>query len=793
MKISYNWLCQYLPTVIPAEKVSQILTSVGLEVEEMITTGGINVGLEGLIVGKIIHIEKHPNADSLNLTRVFTGTEELTIVCGAKNAALNQKVVVAPVGTTLYPLGGEPFKIKKAKIRGAESFGMLCAADEIGLNADHTGIIELPQGTNEGTPVKDILLPQQDTVFEIGITPDRSDAMSHIGVARDIIAYLNSHTAEKLQLIKPSSSFIANGVSPIKVIVNEGCKRYSGIFIKNVTVTQSPQWMQDRLNAIGVSPINNIVDITNYILHEFGQPLHAFDADKISGNIIVKTLPENTLFKTLDGKERKLNSFDLMICDEQKPLCIAGVYGGENSGITNETKNVFLESACFNADYIRKTSMAHGLRTDAAIRYEKGANPEITIEAVKRFLELLGENGSAEGEIIDLSTGNNEKTIISFATSFISDVSGKNYSSGMIDTILNSLEYEILQHDENITVAVPFSKPSIKIPADIAHEIMRIDGLDEIEIPKIISIAPSKEENEKKEFLKEKIANLLTAIGFNEIFTNSIANSKLYTNQNALVKMINNLSAELDVLRPSMLHSMLQSVAYNVNRKNSDIKFYEFGKSYSFSAKRFSEIPHLSILISGKTEGDRENKSKNFDLYNLKGIIALISSATGISMQFEKTENEDFDIAFNIYSGKNVIGVMGKISALAAKKHDLKANVFYADILWENLVGLYSQELVYKEISKFPKAERDLSIVIDKQISFDAVEKTTANCGIKNLESVKLFDVFESEKLGKNKKALALNYVFANDASTLKDSEIEQMMNTLMNAYILELNAEIRK
>lgn len=798
MKISYNWLMDYLPETISPEKTAEILTSVGLEVEGTIAMGSVKGNLEGLIVGQITNIEKHPNADSLQITTVNSGGENtLQIICGAKNVALNQKVVVATIGTTLYPLGGEEFKIKKAKIRGIESEGMLCAMDEIGLGNDHAGIIVLPESAVIGEDVKSILLPSPDSVFEIGITPDRSDAMSHIGAARDVAAYISHHEKKEFNLINPDEKTSSTGNAPIKVIVNEGCKRYSGIYIKNVTIKESPDWLKEKLNSIGLAPINNIVDITNFVLHEYGQPLHAFDANKISSEINVKTLPENTPFITLDGKERKLSSTDLMICDGSNPLCIAGVYGGINSGISESTTNVFLESACFEADYIRKTSLKHGLRTDAAIRFEKGSDVSITMKALKRGAELILNiaGGNLEGNYVDVVSNMPAKTIIHLTWKYLNNISGKIYEQKDVKNMLIQLGYNIIdQNEDSIKVEVPYNKPAIKIDADIAHEIMRIDGLDQIEIPQIISIAPSIEKHEVERALKEKVATLLTFNGFYEIFTNSITDSKLYDKpSNTIVKLINNLSADLDIMRPSMLQNGLEVIAYNLNRKNPNLKFYEFGKTYSRNENNFSETMHLSILMCGGGNSDWKHTEVPIDFFEIKGIVEQIAELTGLNLNFISEKNEIFESCVSILIDDKKAGIVGKVSGHELKKQDIKQPVYFADIIWENLRNNYTTDLTYREISKFPKAERDLSIVVAKSINFSEIEDVTKSCNLGKLESVKLFDIFESEKLGNSKKSIALNFQFSDENSTLTDSEIDKMMNSLISAYTSKLNAEIRK
>ncbi|MEO7263283.1 MAG: phenylalanine--tRNA ligase subunit beta, partial [Ferruginibacter sp.] len=588
MIISYNWLCDYLPLgpagvpeKIEPEKLSKILTSIGLEVESMETYSSVKGGLKDLVTGKILTCEKHPDADKLKITTVDAGLEKpLQIVCGAPNAEAGQYVIVAIVGATLYPTSGEPFTIKKAKIRGVDSQGMICAEDEIGLGAGHDGIMILPEEIIPGTPASTVFEVMEDIIFEIGLTPNRMDAMSHLGVARDVCAWLSHHHKKDTVARLPYKNNFKpdNKKSSIKVTVENviGCPRYSGVSISNITVEDSPKWLKEKLTGIGLKPINNIVDITNFILHETGQPLHAFDADKITGNhVIVKNAEPGSSFITLDEKKRILDQDDLMICNSEEPMCIAGVYGGLQSGVTKNTKNIFLESACFQPESIRKTSLRHGLRTDAATRFEKGTDISQTVIVLKRAATLIKEitGGEISSDIIDVYPAPAVKKSIGLKFHYLKKLSGKNYHGDTVKNILQSLGFELVKEgSDEIWVNVPFSKPDICLPADLVEEIMRIDGLDNIEIPSSINISPSVNVNAKKISLKENTAAILAGIGFQEIFTNSITNSAYYDDGQLQhsVKMLNSLSAELDIMRPSMLHTGLESVAYNVHRKNAD-------------------------------------------------------------------------------------------------------------------------------------------------------------------------------------------------------------------------------
>jgi phenylalanyl-tRNA synthetase beta chain len=584
MTISYNWLSEYLPWPIEPQKLSKILTSIGLEVESLTFYENVKGGLAGLVVGEVLTVTQHPNADKLKITTVHIGAEApLQIVCGASNVAVGQKVIVATIGTTIYPSTGDPLTMRVAKIRGEESFGMICAEDEIGLGSSHDGIMVLPADTIVGMPAATLFEPYQDWVYEIGLTPNRMDAMSHLGVAKDVCAYLTHHEKEAKPVTPFSNSFSPdqnNKTITVSIENEEACKRYTGIELTGVTVSDSPSWLKNRLTAIGVRPINNIVDVTNYILHETGQPLHAFDAAAITGyQVIVKNVAAGTSFTTLDNKERKLQDTDLLICNATDPMCIAGVFGGAASGVHAGTTSIFLESAWFHNTTIRKTSLHHGLRTDAATRFEKGVDIASTVQVLKRAALLIKEvaGGSISSDVTDVYPNVTPKTEVAVKYHYIKKLSGKNYHPEAVKKILTALGFEVIGEGiDELRVAVPYSKPDISIPADLVEEILRIDGLDNIEIPTTITISPAVEVASAKEVIKEKTANFLVCKGFVEIFTNSITNSQYFTPAvlETAVKMINNLSADLDVLRPSMLETGLETIAYNCNRRNHNYQWF---------------------------------------------------------------------------------------------------------------------------------------------------------------------------------------------------------------------------
>jgi phenylalanyl-tRNA synthetase beta chain len=815
MIISYNWLSEYLPEIIEPEKLSKILTSIGLEVESLHKYEAVKGGMQGLVVGEVITCEKHPDADKLKLTTVDIGTgEKLQIVCGAANVAAGQKVVVATIGSTIYPINGEPLTMKKAKIRGVESHGMICAEDEIGLGESHDGIMVLPADTKAGTPAADHFKLTDDHIFEIGLTPNRSDAMSHLGVARDVCAWLSHHNKKETVVRSPFKNAFKpdNQGLQIEVVIEntEACARYAGVSIEGVTIAESPDWLQHRLKSIGLRPINNIVDITNFILHETGQPLHAFDADAITGNlpagqagkVIVKNMPEGTAFVTLDEKERKLFADDLMICNAGTPMCMAGVYGGIHSGVTAATKNIFLESAWFNPTAIRKTSLKHGLRTDAATRFEKGVDIGNTVHVLKRAALLIKEiaGGNIASDIIDVYPAPKEKTEVALKYHYLKKLSGKNYHGDTVKNILHNLGFELIKEgDDEMRFKVPYHKPDISIGADIVEEIMRIDGLDNVDIPSMITIAPAVETLAHEAAYTEKVAEYLAGSGFREIFTNSITNSGYYTDDvlKHTVKMINNLSEELNVMRPAMMETGLTSVAYNLNRKNNDLTFFEFGKTYSVNeAGKYVEDNHLTIYITGnKTADGWKGKGEKADFYFTKAVFEKIMKLLGLNaVTYTRAENPDLSNGLQAGIKNEKIAEIGLISNSKLERFDIKQPVFYADLHWDRLLKLNKKNNIqYKEVGKYPAVNRDLAIVVNKTLPFEAVEKATAAAKLNKLTAISLFDIFESEKIGAGKKSMAISFTFLDEEKTMTDTDIDSMMNKIIGAYEKELGAEIRK
>ena len=811
MTISYKWLSEYLPVTVEPERLARILTSIGLEVESFEKYEEVKGGLKGLVIGEVLSTEKHPNADKLTLTKVSVGNgEPLQIVCGAPNVAAGQKVVVAKVGTTIYPINNEPLTMKVAKIRNVESHGMICAEDEIGLGTSHDGILVLNEDAKVGTPAFEYFQPYEDWIYELGITPNRMDAMSHWGVAKDVCAYLSHHDNKgyrpMIAIAMGTNSFkIDNKSLPISVAIEneKACQRYSGVSIAGITIKESPLWLQQKLKAIGLRPINNIVDITNFIQHETGQPLHAFDADEIAGKqVIVKNLPEGTKFITLDEKERTLSKEDLMICDAEGGICIAGVFGGLHSGVTEKTKNIFLESAWFNPVDIRKTSFRHGLRTDAATRFEKNIDISNTVTVVKRAALMIKElcGGQIASEIVDVYPDPINKTEVSLKYHYLKKLSGKNYHPDSVKNILTSLGFEMVKEGIDETrVAVPFSKPDISLPADIVEEILRIDGLDNVEIPTAITITPSVEENYLGHTLKEKVANCLVGLGFSEMMTNSITNAAYFTEEekHQMVKMLNSLSAELNILRPSLLETSLEVVARNLNHKNNDLKLFEFGKGYSTSgAGRYHEMEQVCMVVSGNvSEHNWKGKATASDFFYVKGVVSAVLHLLGIKPDAIETLPVPKLQDHIIYkSNGELVAGAGEVNQNILARFGIKQPVFFAAFNWDAVLKLaFSQTLVIKELPRFPSVMRDISMVVPKQLAYADVENSVYKLKLDKLQEVKLFDIFESEKLGTDKKSIAVSFTFLDDEKTLTDKEIDSWMNQIRSILEKDLNAEIRK
>lgn len=802
MQISYSWLLDYLPQPIQVEELSKILTGIGLEVESIEKSETVPGGLEGLVIGKVETCVPHPNADKLKLTTVDTGSGALLpIVCGAPNVAAGQKVVVATVGTTVYPTQGTPFLIKKAKIRGEASEGMICAEDEIGLGESHAGIMILPDDAVVGTLAKDYFnIGEADFTIHIGLTPNRSDGNSHIGVARDVCAYMSHHSSEAWQVKYPDTGLLlpTQDALPFRIDVQaaEACPRYAGIAIEGIQVQPSPEWLVKRLQAIGVRAINNVVDITNYVLHEYGQPLHAFDYDAIEGQqIIVKHEAEGTPFITLDGKERKLNAEDLIISDARKGMCIAGVFGGAGSGVSDQTSRIFLESAYFSPRGIRRTSMRHGLRTDAATHFEKGVDIEMVVPALKRAAQMIVDmaGGTIGSGIQDLYPEPLQPATITVQYHFINNLCGKKYAPEAVDTILTALGFRLLHKTADfIEVEVPSNKPDVKQAADLAEEVLRIDGLDQVVIPSRLNISLHRRPSPAIRRYREQIAGYLTGAGLQEIVTNSITNSKYYAEEIPVVRMINSLSSELDIMRPEMLESGLEVIAYNVNRKAQDLALYECGNIYrQESVGKYDQSSRMAIWLTGNSRQQHwQHPAVKTDIYFLKGLIENIFTLFGIRKIQESVTAEQTEWK----RGKQSIAKAYAVPAERLRLFDIKQEVFYAEIdmqaFTEAAEGI---KVKYTELPKYPSMKRDLALVLDKEVPYSKVSAIAQAQKWEALKEYDLFDVFESEKIGADKKSLALSFTFQLNERTLTDEEVDSMMKQLITAYQKELQALVRE
>jgi len=812
MRISYNWLKDYINTNLTPAEISQRLTDSGLEVEAVEKVESIRGGLQGLIVGEVIEKKQHPNADRLSVTRVDVGGEQLlNIVCGAPNVAAGQKVVVSPVGTTLYPVSGEPFKIKKGKIRGEVSEGMICAEDEIGLGEAHEGIIVLGQDAVIGTPVADYFNIEDDYGIEIGLTPNRTDGMSHVGVARDLAAVLSLEKGTKISVKFPSvENFkIDNNQKPIDVKVenSEACPRYAGIRLSNVKVADSPEWLQIRLKTIGLSPINNIVDITNYVLHELGQPLHGFDAGKIEGNRVeVKTLTQKTGFVTLDEKSRELHQNDLMICDANKGMCIAGVFGGMGSGVSENTSEIFLESAYFNPVWVRKTAKRHGLNTDASFRFERGVDPELVIVALKRAALLIKEIAGAEitSEIIDIYPKKFEPFKVQFNKIHCDRLIGKSIPETTIKFILDTLDIKLIeQNGDDWLLEVPQYRADVRREADVIEEILRIYGFNNIEVPEKIHSSISYSLAVEPEKIKQRISDFLASRGFNEMMANSLTSDRYVLDfksegldPNALVKIVNPLSGDLNVMRQTLLFNGLEAVAYNQNRQHPDLMLFEFGNVYRHS-EDYSENFRLAIYLSGKTQPNNWNKpAREFTFFDLKGEINAVLKRLGLlgTIDEHSANWKLFDDGMQYAVKNKTLVYFGVVSKQLNKQFDIRENVFYADFDWDYLLKLLrrKKKIEIKELPKFPSVRRDLSLLVNKDISFKSIRDLAFKTERKYLKSVELFDVYEGRGMEPGKKSYAVSFVLQDRAKTLNDKVIDKAMQRIQQSLEKELDSRLR-
>jgi len=812
MKTSLSWLKKYVELDLDIQELSEILTTIGLEVEGIEEVEMIKGGLQGVVVGEIKTCAKHPDADKLSLTTVDTGQEaDLQIVCGAPNVAVGKKVLVATIGTTLYD-DDKPWKIKKGKIRGQTSEGMICAEDELGLGESHDGIMILPDDTPVGTPAAEYFDIESDTVFDIGLTPNRSDATSHLGVAKDLCAYLKINHDYTKNVKEPdiSAFSVEHNSNPIAIEVRDkvACPRYSGLTLSNVKVGESPEWMQKHLKAIGVRPISNIVDITNFVLHELGQPLHAFDADKIVGKkIIVKRAEKGEKFVSLDEKERTLHEEDLMICDgNEKGMCIAGVFGGLTSGVTDATNNIFLESAHFHAGSTRRTSTRHQLRTDAAKVFEKGSDPNMTVFALKRAAQLMVEYAGAiiTSDIEDIYPIEIKPREITLSYAKVKRLIGTDISRDEIHNILRAMEMEITPvNDEQIKVYVPTNKADVFRDVDLIEEILRIYGFNKIPIPTKVSSTLNFTEYPSKRKIKETVANYLAAKGFNEMMGLSLIESKTYEEVYPLEKetfvYINNTSnIHLDIMRPELMISGLNSVLHNHNRQQLNVRLFEFGKSYVKTEEDFAETEYLTLFISGSRalENWRYDFKPTVDFFDIKKSVNNALNRLGIS-GYQISESEDKRLAYGLHyhRGPSSLAIFGEVSNEIISKMGLKMPVFYAEIPLKMLVqAAKNAKNTVAEISRYPSVRRDLALVVDKNVKFEEIQKLAVKADKKLLKEINLFDVYTNEEhIGKGKKSYAISYLFEDTSKTLVDKEIDKVMKKLIGSYTHQLGATIRE
>ncbi|MGI4803778.1 MAG: phenylalanine--tRNA ligase subunit beta [Janthinobacterium lividum] len=798
MKISYNWLKQYINITQTPEEISQILTGVGLEVESLEKVLAIPGGLEGLVIGYVKECIQHPNADRLRVTKVDAGGEELQIVCGAANVAAGQKVVVATVGTTVYPRVGEPFKINKSKIRGEVSEGMICAEDEIGLGTDHAGIMVLDENAQIGAFAKEYFKLEDDYLFEIGLTPNRADAASHLGTARDVAAYL------KTKIILPDvASFSTQNLAlpiAVEILDEKACPRYSSVTLSGIEVKESPEWLKQKLSVIGLRPINNVVDATNYVLHCLGQPMHAFDADTIKGNkVVVKTCAEGTIFKTLDGVERKLSADDLMICNSEEPMTIAGVFGGINSGVNNQTKNIFLESAYFDAVSVRKTAKRHGLKTDASFRYERGTDPNITVFALKYAALLIQElaGGTVSSEIADFYPKPVASFIVQILYKHVNRLIGKTIPSEEIKSILTALDIKITaETEEGLSLEIPPYRVDVTREVDVIEEILRIYGYNNIEIPTQIRASLNNAAKPDKDAVQNMLADLLTANGFNEMLANSLTKSSYTDLPETAVKILNPLSGDLDVMRQTLLFSGLEVINYNQNRKSPSLKLYEFGKVYHQYSKKFEEKHCLSLFLSGSDQPEQWNqKEEQVNFYQLKAAVDTLLQKAGVKNFFvEDAEITALDFGLSYKFENKVLVTFGAVAKQELKKTDVNQPVFYADFDLDLLLKQISKnKIVYQEVSKFPSVKRDLSLLVDEQITFNQLKQTSLKSERKLIKEVNVFDVYKGDKLPEGKKSYALSFVLQDEEKTLTDKAIDATMQKVIFNLQKEAGAEVRK
>ena len=816
MKISYSWLKDYIDIDQSPEEICTILTQTGLEVGGLEEVETIKGGLKGLVIGEVLTCEKHPNSDHLSKTTVNVGNDTvLPIVCGAPNVAAGQKVVVATVGTVLYS-GDESFSIKKSKIRGEVSEGMICAEDEIGLGKSHDGIMVLDENAKVGIQAKDFFNVQSDWMIEIDLTPNRIDGASHIGVARDLAAFLSKEKEVKYK--KPSVDDFKvdnhNLEIPVEILNPEACHRYSGVTITGIKVKESPEWLQNKLKVIGLTPINNMVDITNFVLFETGQPLHAFDAEAItSGKVTVRTLPSGTKMKTLDEQERTLDENDLTICNDTEPMCIGGVFGGIDSGVKESTKNIFLESAWFDPVYIRKTARRHGLNTDASFRFERGTDPNGVIYALKRAALLMKEigGGTISSEIVDVYPKPAEGFPVTISYANVKRLIGKELGKETIKNILTSLEIEIVSEtDAELSLVVPPYRVDVKREADVIEEILRIYGYNNVEIPQQVNASLQTAEKPDPNKVRNLVSDILTASGFNEIWSNSLTKASYYEGlktypETQTVKILNPLSVDLNGMRQTLLFGGLESVSYNLNRQNKNLRFYEFGNCYFYKGSQLKDQPannyweeeHLGIWITGEKEAENwAEKEQPTSFFTLKSYVENVLSKLGVSIQqtqVSDSENEIFSVGLKYKFNNQTIVEFGIVSKKLLKHFDIENPVFYADIHWDAVFKIHKNHKVqFNELPKFQAVRRDLALLLNKEVTFGQLKDAAFKTERQLLREVDLFDVYEGKGIPENKKSYALSFILRDDSKTLNEKQIDKTMQRLINSLIRQFEAELR-
>ena len=806
MKISYNWLKQFIKTDWTSEQTSELLTDLGLEVEIVEKYQSVKGGLEGVVVGHVLTCEKHPDADRLKVTTLDIGLENpIQVVCGASNVAAGQKVPVATIGTILYDKEGGEFTIKKGKIRGQESHGMICAEDELGLGTGHEGIMVLDEALKPGTPAADVFKIANDEVFEIGLTPNRADAMSHFGTARDLRAGMLQRGVN-VELITPSVSNFRVDMRTLKIDVSVEepalAPRYCGVTISGITVEESPTWLKDRLKAIGLTPKNNIVDVTNYVLHELGQPLHAFDAAKINGKVIVKTLPEGTKFVTLDDVERTLHKEDLMICDEKGPLCIAGVFGGKKSGVSDGTTSIFLESAYFDAVSVRKTAKRHQLNTDASFRFERGIDPTITEYALKRAALLIQEvaGGKITSDVIEVYPKKVEDFSVLLNFSHVSKIIGQEIPKDTIKKILVSLDIKVNSvSDSGLGLTIPAYRVDVQREIDVIEEILRVYGYNNIEFSKKFNATVSNSPRTEDYKVQNVIASQLNSQGFHEMMANSLTTAA-YTKLSAILKeehnvtMLNPLSSDLSTMRQSLLFSGLEAISYNINRRNSDLKLFEFGKTYHKYLSGYEEHKHLTLFISGNRNKESwTNPQKTTDFFLLKGYVTGVLNRLGIEKISNTPSQSDIfsEGTAKVYNNEVLVEI-GVIKKSILKHFGIKQDVFYADFNWDLILKIITGKIKYTEIPKYPEVRRDLALLIDEKTTYESIYNLAKQTEKALLKDVNLFDVYEGKNLPEGKKSYALSFTIQDNTKTLTDGQIDKIMTKLQQTFETELGASLR-